>query len=81
MVEKITVELQFNEQEGKFCIVNHDSEQYIKTLDFGAEFEVFENDNWIKTCLSISTNEKNEMIFVLKNTSYSGMLDGVKVRI
>lgn len=76
----ITGELTFNESIGKFCIVDYTKEQYLETLDFGAKFQVLENNQWIDSELAISSNEKGEMIFVLKNTSYSGMLDGIQVR-
>lgn len=73
--------LQFNEQEGKFCVVNHVNELYIKTLDFGAKFQVLENGKWVDSELVIDSNDKGEMIFALKNTGYKGILDGIPVRL
>ena len=72
--------LQFNEQEGKFCIVDHLNELYLMTLEFGSKFQVLENDRWVDSELVIDSNDKGEMIFALKNTGYKGILDGIPVR-
>ena len=72
--------LQFNEQEGKFCIVDHLNELYLMTLEFGSKFQVLENDRWVDSELVIDSNDKGEMIFALKNTDYKGILDGIPVR-
>lgn len=72
--------LQFNEQEGKFCIVDHANERYIKTLEFGAHFQVLENGKWTDTELAIDSNEKGEMVFALKNTAYKGDIEGLCAR-
>ena len=72
--------LQFNEQEGKFCIVDHLNELYLMTLEFGSKFQVLENDRWVDSELVIDSNDKGEMIVALKNTGYKGILDGIPVR-
>ncbi|MCR5612684.1 DUF5348 domain-containing protein [Treponema sp.] len=77
---RIQGELQFNESAGQFCIVDHKREKYLETIDFGAKFEVLENDEWKESELAIGSNDKGEMVFMLKNTGYVGLLDGVEVR-
>lgn len=77
---KIDGELTFNDSVGKFCIVDHEKEQYLETLEFGAKFQVLENDDWIDTEISIGSNEKGELVFKLKNTSFEGSLEGIRAR-
>lgn len=73
-------QLTFNEQLGKFCVVDVEKEEYLGTMEFGKQFQVLENGNWVDTELAIGSNDKGEMIFVLKNTGYKEVLEGLDVR-
>lgn len=72
--------IKFSENEGKFCIVDEVNTLFIDFLDFGDEFEVEQDGQWVKTKLEILNNEAGELIFSLKGTRYNGNIDGVKVR-
>ncbi len=64
---------------GAFCIVENETFAQIP-LNFGDEFEVKVDENWVKTAIEITNNDKGELIFKLKNTPYSGDLTELDVR-
>lgn len=72
--------IKFSEKEAKFCIVDEEKEAFIEFLEFGDEFDVKVDNNWVHTKLMIITNEAGELIFSLKDTPYNGNLDGVEIR-
>ncbi len=72
--------LEFDESEGKFVIANEESNEIIKSLEFGDTFEVLVDGNWVKTQLEIGSNDKGEMIFNLKGTPFKEFITGVDAR-
>lgn len=72
--------LEFDETDGKFVIAHEESNKILKNLNFGDEFEVKVNDQWVKTSLEISSNDKGEMIFILKGTPYREFVTGIDAR-
>lgn len=72
--------LKFNEFDGKFSIVDEADEKFFCNVEFDSLFEVFFNNEWIPTKLEIGNAPNGELIFKLTNTSISGNLDGVQVR-
>lgn len=70
--------LKFSETTGSFYIGNEDTNT-VEELGFGDEFEVCIDGNWIKTGLEISSDDTG-LIFKLKNTNYSGLLDDIPAR-
>ncbi len=72
--------MKFSETEAKFCIVDEENIKFLDFLEFGDEFEVKVDGEWVHTKLEIITNEAEELIFSLKGTPYNGVLDGVEVR-
>lgn len=72
--------IRFSETEAKFCIVNEEDEKFLAFLEFGDEFDVKVEDNWIHSKLEIISNEAEELIFNLKGTPYNGNLDGIEIR-
>lgn len=76
--EKQEGELAFDETVGKFWIVRE--EIGIKPLNFGDKFEVKVGDNWVETNLEIGSGPEGDLIFILKNTPYQGVLDGIDAR-
>ncbi len=70
--------LKFSEVTGSFYIGNEDDDS-AEQLEFGDEFEVYLNNEWIKTGLRIDSDE-NGLVFRLKNTDYQGMLDDIPAR-
>ena len=75
----VTGDLLFSEESGKFWIANEENQ--MTELEFGDEFEVKVGETWVKTALEIGSNEQGELIFKLKNTPYSGAINGVSARI
>lgn len=72
--------LEFDESEGKFVIANEEHNIIIKNLEFGDEFEVLVDGNWVKTALEIGSNDKGEMIFKLRGTPYVEFITGIAAR-
>lgn len=72
--------LEFDESTGKFVIANEKSNSILKNLEFGDEFEVLVEEEWVKTSLVIGSNDKGEMIFNLKNTPYKEFITGIEAR-
>ena len=72
--------LEFDEIEGKFCIANEEENSILRHLDFGDKFEVKVDEKWVETCLVIGQNEHGDMIFNLKDTPYSELLNGLPAR-
>ena len=72
--------IKFSENEAKFCIVDEENEKFLEFLEFGDEFEVKVDGEYVHTKLEIINNEAGELIFSLKNTPYNGNLDGVEIR-
>ncbi|MCR5763215.1 MAG: DUF5348 domain-containing protein [Treponema sp.] len=70
--------LKFSEITGSFYIGIEDSDS-AEPIDFGDEFEVHLNGEWIKTGLRIDSDE-NGLVFRLKNTDYQGILDDIPAR-
>lgn len=78
MDEKITGQLDFFEDAGRFGIVDDDLN--VIPLDFGEAFEVLSGDKWIETGLEITSSDKGDLVFKLKNTDFAGTLTGLTVR-
>lgn len=79
-MEKMHGFLVFDERDGKFGF-SSSPELYPHTLiEFGQEFEVSTDGGWVRTNLEIANNEKGELIFKLKNTDYSGDINGLEIR-
>ncbi len=72
--------LEFDESAGKFVIANEESNSILKNLEFGDSFEVLVENEWVKTSLAIGTNDKGEMIFLLKDTPYKEFITGIEAR-
>ncbi len=72
--------LEFDESEGKFVIANEEHNIIIKNLEFGDEFEVQVEGNWVETALEIGSNDKGEMIFKLRGTPYKEFITGIAAR-
>lgn len=79
-MEKKEGTLKFSETEGQFYITDEETQAVLAPIEFSDTFEVLENDKWVSTNLAIGSNPDGEMIFTLKNTQYSGNLDGIPVR-
>lgn len=77
--EKITGQLTFDINSGKFWITDEEQAPLV-SLDFGDTFEVKVDDNWIETGLEIINDNEGNLLFKLKNTNYSGFLDGIEAR-
>lgn len=72
--------LKFNEYDGKFSIVNEEEEKFFCNVEFNSEFEVLVDGNWVPTALEIGNNDMGELVFKLRGTKFSGVLDGLDVR-
>ena len=72
--------LEFDESTGKFVIANEEENTIVKSLEFGDSFEVLVDDKWVETSLLIDSNEKGEMIFLLKNTPYKEFITGIPAK-
>ena len=88
--EKITGQLTFDINSGKFWITEIGSEDDedgemgapLTSLEFGDEFEIKDqNNNWIKTGLEITNDDRGNLLFKLKGTNYQGILDGIEARV
>ena len=79
---KIEGELTFDINSGKFWVTNPDDTSPLASLEFGDSFEVKNDDGeWIQSGLEITNDSDGNLLFKLKNTTYSGILDGVEVRV
>lgn len=72
--------LTFDINTGKFWITDPEDQSPITSLEFGDTFEVKTGGGWVKSGIEITSTEDNQLLFKLKNTSYSGILDGIEVR-
>lgn len=72
--------LTFDINSGKFWITDPEDQSPITSLEFGDTFEVKTGDGWIKSGIEITSTDDNQLLFKLKNTDYSGILDGIEVR-
>jgi len=80
-MEKKEGTLKFSETEGKFYITNEDTQQVISGLEFGDNFEVLVDGQWVPTALEIGSGKDGDLVFKLRNTNYAGFIEGVTVRI
>ncbi len=78
MEEKITGTLVFDISTGTFWIVEEEVAK--EQIQFGDSFEVKVGNDWVKTGIEISSDDSGDLVFKLKNTDYSGILDGLEVR-
>ena len=78
MEEKVTGNLVFDINTGTFWIVEADVPK--EQIQFGDSFEVKVGNDWVKTGIEICSDASGELAFQLKNTDYSGILDGLEVR-
>ncbi len=79
--EKIEGSLVFDMNSGKFWITDPDDSAPLTSLEFGDTFEVKVGDKWIETGIEITSDERGNLLFKLKNTNYSGILDGIEARV
>lgn len=77
--EKTEGRLTFDVNSGKFWITTEDHEP-LTSLEFGDDFEVKVDGNWIETKLQITNDLYGNLVFKLANTPYSGVLDDLEVR-
>ena len=78
MEEKITGNLVFDINTGTFWITDKDIPK--EQIQFNDSFEVKVGNEWVKTGIEISSDDSGDLVFKLKNTDYSGILDGLEVR-
>lgn len=72
--------LTFDINSGKFWITDPENHAPITSLEFGDIFEVKTGGGWIKSGIEITSTNDGQLLFKLKNTDYSGILDGIEVR-
>lgn len=78
MEEKISGNLGFDIITGTFWIVEVAVPK--EQIQFGDSFEVKVGNDWVKTGIEITSDASGELTFKLKNTDFSGILDGLEVR-
>lgn len=78
MEEKISGNLVFDINTGTFWIIEADVPK--EQIQFGDSFEVKVGNDWVKTGIEITSGASGELTFKLKNTDFSGILDGLEVR-
>ncbi len=76
--EKAEGELVFDIGTGTFWITKDDVA--LEQIQFGDEFDVLADDGWVKSGIEITDDGSGNLLFKLKNTNYSGILDGIKAR-
>ena len=72
--------LTFDINSGKFWITDPEDHSPVTSLEFGDSFEVKTESGWVSSGIEITGTEDNQLLFKLKNTNYSGILDGIEVR-
>ncbi len=77
---KFTGQLTFDINSGKFWITDPEDGSPVTSLEFGDTFEVNAEGKWIESGLEITNDESGNLLFKLKNTNYTGILDGIEVR-
>lgn len=77
---KFQGQLTFDINSGKFWITDPEDTSPITSLEFSDTFEVKVEDEWVETSIQISNDDNGNLVFKLKNTNYSGFLDGLEVR-
>lgn len=76
---KFEGKLTFDINSGKFWITGEEGEP-VTSLEFDDTFEVKVEDEWVPTAIQIDSDLWGNLVFKLKNTNYSGHLDGIEVR-
>lgn len=72
--------LTFDINSGKFWITEPETQAPVTSLEFGDTFEVKRGDEWVQSGIEITNSEDGNLLFKLKNTNYTGILDGIEVR-
>ncbi|QOS40720.1 hypothetical protein DYE49_09770 [Treponema rectale] len=79
MADKIEGFLTFDINSGSFWITKEGAP--LTQINFGDTFEVKVDDKWIETGIEITSDDEGALLFKLKNTAFSGILDDLEVRI
>ncbi len=79
-MEKFEGVLVFDANFGRFAIAKEDDGDPIVPIEFSDSFEVKVNGEWVETGFEIRKDDEGNLIFKLKNTDFSGTIDGLDVR-